>query len=111
MQQRQQQQLLTCNKGKLLTCTELYSFKVMLYHVFCTEQKETINTFKKKPHLFSLAFTLFNLLQVWALSCLACCLKVVPATFLLVCFVCLKSSTCETRKNVFYFTYNQIWTF
>ena len=31
-------------------------------------------------------------------------LKVVSATFLLVCFVCLKESTCETRKNVFYFT-------
>ena len=31
-------------------------------------------------------------------------LKVVPATFLLICFVCLKDSTCETRKNVFYFT-------
>ena len=31
-------------------------------------------------------------------------LKVVSATFLLVCFVCLKESTCETRKNVFSFT-------
>ena len=31
-------------------------------------------------------------------------LKVVFATFLLVCFVCLKERTCETRKNVFYFT-------
>ena len=31
-------------------------------------------------------------------------LKVVSTTFLLVCFVCLKESTCETRKNVFYFT-------
>ena len=31
-------------------------------------------------------------------------LKVVSATFLLVCFVCLKESTHETRKNVFYFT-------
>ena len=31
-------------------------------------------------------------------------LKVVSATFLLVCFVCLRKSTCETRKNVFYFT-------
>ena len=31
-------------------------------------------------------------------------LKVVSATFLLVCFACLKESTCETRKNVFYFT-------
>ena len=31
-------------------------------------------------------------------------LKVVSATFLLVRFVCLKESTCETRKNAFYFT-------
>ena len=31
-------------------------------------------------------------------------LKVVPATFLLGCFVCLKESSYETRKNVFYFT-------
>ena len=30
--------------------------------------------------------------------------KVVSATFLLVCFICLKESTFETRKNVFYFT-------
>ena len=30
-------------------------------------------------------------------------LKVVSATFLLVCFLYLKESTCETRKNVFYF--------
>ena len=31
-------------------------------------------------------------------------LKFVSATFLLVCFICLKESTRETRKNVFYFT-------
>ena len=31
-------------------------------------------------------------------------LKVVSATYLQVCFLCLKKSTCETRKNVFYFT-------
>ena len=31
-------------------------------------------------------------------------LKVVSTTFLLVYFVCLKERTCETRKNVFYFT-------
>ena len=31
-------------------------------------------------------------------------LKVVSATFLLVCFVSLKGSTFETRKNVFYLT-------
>ena len=32
------------------------------------------------------------------------CLKVVSATFLLVSLVFLKERTCETRKNVFYFT-------
>ena len=31
-------------------------------------------------------------------------LKVVFTTFLLVCFVYLKESTFETRKNAFYFT-------
>ena len=31
-------------------------------------------------------------------------LKVVSATFLLVCFLSLKESFCETRKNIFYFT-------
>ena len=30
-------------------------------------------------------------------------LKIASATFLLVWFVCLKESTCKTRKNVFYF--------
>ena len=30
--------------------------------------------------------------------------KVVSTTFLLGGFTCLKESTCETRKNVFYFT-------
>ena len=34
----------------------------------------------------------------------ACYLKVVSTTFLLLCFLSLKESTCETRKNVFYFT-------
>ena len=29
-------------------------------------------------------------------------LKVVSATFLLICFVCLKETICETRKNVFF---------
>ena len=31
-------------------------------------------------------------------------LKVVSTTFLLVCFLCLKESNCQTTKNVFYFT-------
>ena len=32
------------------------------------------------------------------------CLKVMSAAFLLVCFACLKESTCKTRKSVIYFT-------
>ena len=32
------------------------------------------------------------------------CLKVVSATFLLVCFLSLKENNCETRTNDFYFT-------
>ena len=45
-------------------------------------------------------------------------LKVSSATFLLVCFECLKESTCETRRNIFFnfksslrSWYNQILTF
>ena len=33
-----------------------------------------------------------------------CNLKVVSSTFLPACFVCLKETTCGTRKKVFYFT-------
>ena len=39
------------------------------------------------------------------------CLKVVSATFLLVCFLCLKGSTSETRKNVFYFISKALFVF
>ena len=35
-------------------------------------------------------------------------LKVVSATFLLVCFVYLKESTCKTKKNAFYFTWKAL---
>ena len=35
---------------------------------------------------------------------IALSLKVVSTTFLLVYFLCLKESTCEARKNAFYFT-------
>ena len=43
--------------------------------------------------------------------CISEPLKVVPATFLLVCFVCLKDSTFKTRKNVFYFTWKALFVF
>ena len=38
-------------------------------------------------------------------------LTVVSATFLLVCFIFLKESNCETRKNVFYFTSEALFVF
>ena len=38
-------------------------------------------------------------------------LKVVSATFLLVCFVCLKTITCKTRKNGFYFTLKALFIY
>ena len=41
-----------------------------------------------------------NLLQCYPIFGL----KVVPTTSLLLCFLRLKESTCETSKNVFYFT-------
>ena len=36
-------------------------------------------------------------------------LKVVSATFLPVYFACLRESTCETKRNVFYFTSKSIF--
>ena len=48
------------------------------------------------PHLL--------VLKPVSVSEISACLKVVSATFLPVCFLSLKESTCETRKNVFYFT-------
>ena len=43
MQRRRQ---LTCNKGKFLTCIELQMLRLMFYHVFYINRKET-NTLKK----------------------------------------------------------------
>ena len=40
---------------------------------------------------------------------LAVRLKVVSATFLLVCFLSLNDSTCRTRKNAFYFTWKALF--
>ena len=39
------------------------------------------------------------------------CLKVVSATFLLVCFLSLQGSTCEIRKNVFFFSLQKFFSF
>ena len=48
-----------------------------------------------------------ELTQLGGLACLgeiSPSLKVMSATFLLLCFVCLTESTCKKRKNAFYFT-------
>ena len=38
-------------------------------------------------------------------------LKLVPATFLLVWFLSLNESTCETKKNVFFFSFQKLFSF
>ena len=38
-------------------------------------------------------------------------LKVLSATFMLVCFLSLNERTCQTRKNVFYFTSKALFVF
>ena len=38
-------------------------------------------------------------------------LKVVSTTVSLVCFVCPTERTCETKKNVFYFTLKALFAF
>ena len=58
-------------------------------------------------NFFSKCDQIRSLLKIWShllKKFLMENLKVVSATFLLICFVYLKESTCETRKNVFYFT-------
>ena len=42
--------------------------------------------------------------KTFASRVISLCLKVVSATFLLICFGCIKESTLKTRKNIFYFT-------
>ena len=69
---------------------------------------DVTNTTKKKLGLKRSEMKTFHILFSHALIIMSLLknkyLKVVSATFLLVCFVCLKESTCETRKNAFYFT-------
>ena len=58
---------------------------------------------KNPPHVILYQLTKFQTFTSQAIKQLVF-LKVVSATFLLVFFLCLKESTNETRKNVFYFT-------
>ena len=92
---------LTHHKERSFACNNfpfskiLFQFRNLVYRVDLTYQptKCLYSYFSK-----ALEFYLRVFLSLWA------SLKVVSATFLLDCFVCLKESTCETRKNTFYFT-------
>ena len=102
------------------------------FHVTKIPDKTNDMIFLKSPksmflgHFWPFVFTFAKHKHVWApntmpkgcsyggqltrlgglapLSEISLSLKVVSATFLLDCFVCLTESTCETRKNAFYFT-------
>ena len=68
---------------------------IFIVSILRSEQKDNIpkgNSLQQAMHL-PLKFELVGFIS-----------KVVSATFLLVYFVCLKDSTCETKKNVFYIT-------
>ena len=75
--------------------------KVILYpEVMCFLIYWTVKT---KQNIFSSAISPdkkdeYIREQVYSLA-----LKVVSATFLLVCFLSLKQNTCKTRKSIFYF--------
>ena len=81
-----------------------------------SNRKDCLQNLRAKKRLKSLEDTTFNLpsdTKIFINDSLCGCyrglwnkckrLKVVSATFLLVCFVRLKKSTCETRKNDFLF--------
>ena len=78
-------------------CLILNVFYVIIVSITATNRKtEFARSFQKFQVIFIKAH--ISLTQAKPL------LRIVSATFLLVCFVCLKESTCETRKNVFFFT-------
>ena len=61
------------------------------------------NTCAVKFVLISFFFFFHGVIIIFKLLSSVDSLNVVFATFLLVCFVCLKESSLERRKNVFYF--------
>ena len=71
---------------------------------------QTKNSDLPRPkHVFYLKFLVMKKFSVKCVALSLCVdhpswLKVVSATFLLVCFVSLKESTCETKEKYFYFT-------
>ena len=70
------------------------------------ENKVVLGDFNLKPNNPDMLDFVnnYDLTKVTVVTSYNQCLKVVSATFSLVCFLSLKKSTCETRKNIFYFT-------
>ena len=102
----------------ILSCGWLFGINIAFLHYSFLNSLLFIHS---EPSVGVLGNRLFNFVETpihkhfeklaekfWKLSSktsmLESSLKVVSAIFLLVCFVCLKESTGETRKNVFYFT-------
>ena len=74
---------------------QVFNFLVLVVKFYFYKGKYTLGYTCSQFYNFLKEFLHFLRLHV---------LKVVSATFMLVCFVSLKEGTCETRKNVFYFT-------
>ena len=69
------------------------------------QQKQSISpdSFLQCPHLYQSKFSIIILLYVINRQLKRECLKVVSTTFLLVSYLNLKESTCETWKKKIYF--------
>ena len=59
---------------------------------------------------FQEGFYMLTLLS-YRISYFSQCLKVVSATFLVVCFLSLNESSCQTRENAFYFASKALFIF
>ena len=88
----------------------LHIFSIAL--VIMVELIESFIFFEKRYHIHATPYICFNYVRVICVIYIILhnqlCLKVVSATFLLVCFLSLNESTCQTRKNVFYFPSNAL---
>ena len=104
----------------LYGCNRLNDRSFTINFPHCNSSLGFLKKYTSKAYLQS-SSSLFLLLKHFAYFCkffdqliqlvfvqvghaLSSSLKVVSATFLLVCFLSLSKSTCQTRKNAFYFT-------
>ena len=92
---------ITLEHTSFATCfLKFFSFSIIL--VYTSEFQEFLSCFLLDPDISYRRSATSATFRIPIPAILG--LKVVFDTFLLVCFVCLKERTCETRKNVFYFT-------